>query len=184
KFNSGETVVVDCGRQISVELLSSPRGTAGSVLLRNLRCGERVTVLSESNSWARISTENHEEGFAVLYFLSKDYSNSDTGKTAVSVVPAPATSADAKPKPPVLSGGTGFLVHPDGLLITAFHVVEASKKIEVRCGDLPPQIATLRTASSSTDLAVLRIPTRVENYLTFAPKKSATLGARVFSVGY
>src|SRR5262249_9080277 len=33
KFNSGETVVVDCGRQISVELLSSPRGTAGSVLL-------------------------------------------------------------------------------------------------------------------------------------------------------
>src|SRR5262249_43416073 len=57
-------------------------------------------------------------------------------------------------------------------------------KIEVRCGELPPQIATVKTASSNTDLAVLRIPIRVENYLTFAPKKSATLGTRVLSVGY
>jgi S1-C subfamily serine protease len=84
----------------------------------------------------------------------------------------------------MLSSGTGFLVHPDGLLITAFHVVEASKSIEVHCGDLPPQLATLKAASSSTDLAVLQIPTRADSYLTFAPKKSATLGTRVFSVGY
>src|SRR5262249_12801243 len=98
--------------------------------------------------------------------------------------PAPNPRADAKPNPRTLSSGTGFLVHPDGLLITAFHVVEASKKIEVRCGDLAPQIAVLKTASSSTALAVLRIPIRVESYLKFAPKKSATLGTRVFSIGY
>jgi S1-C subfamily serine protease len=116
--------------------------------------------------------------------LSAGDTTSDAAKVPTQIEsPAPAL-ADDKPKTPVLSSGTGFLVHPDGLLITAFHVVEASKKIEVRCGDLAPQIATLKTASSITDLAVLRIPTRVESYLTFAPKKSASLGTRVFSVGY
>src|SRR5262249_43092982 len=108
---------------------------------------------------------------------------SGPAKAPVDNAPAPV-HADANPKSPVLSSGTGFLVHPDGLLITAFHVVEGSNKIEVRCGDLAPQIAILKAASSSTDLAVLRIPTRVESYLTFAPKNSATLGTKVFSVGY
>jgi S1-C subfamily serine protease len=103
-------------------------------------------VLSESNSWARNRTDSQEEGFA----------------------------GGAKPKPPMVFSGTGFLVHPDGLLITAFHVVEASKKIEVRCGDLPPQI-TLKTASSSTDLAVLRIPTRVKSYCHFCPRCTVSL---------
>src|SRR5262249_25566933 len=145
-----------------------------------------VTLLSISNGWARIRTGSNEEGFAVVYFLSAKIANFNfsTAKAPTNVSPPVPPRADAKPKSPMFSSGTGFLVHPDGLLLTAFHVVEASKKIEVRCGDLAPQIAALKTASSSTDLAVLRIPIRAETYLTFAPKKSAALGARVFSIGY
>src|SRR5262245_44444630 len=116
----GETAFVDCRSLKSVELLSSPSQKVGSVLLKNLRCGERVTILSMSDSWARIRTDSNEEGFAVVYFLSREiaYSNFSTAKTPANVSALALARADAKPKPPVLSFGTGFLVHPDGLLVT------------------------------------------------------------------
>jgi hypothetical protein len=86
--------------------------------------GQKIVI-----GWARLSRSQRMEpidesrtrarGFAVVYFLSKKiaYSNFGTAKTPANAsAPAPAR-ADAKPKQPMLSSGTGFLVHPDGLLI-------------------------------------------------------------------
>jgi len=84
----------------------------------------------------------------------------------------------------MVASGTGFLVDPKGLLITAYHVVEGTESIEVRCGSLPSQAATLKTHSAATDLALLEISTQTASFLNIAPKRSVALGMRVFSVGY
>ncbi len=44
---------------------------------------------------------------------------------------------------PPMAQATGFLVRPDGLILTAWHVVKDAKRIGVRCEGRERVIATL-----------------------------------------
>lgn len=54
------------------------------------------------------------------------------------------------------SGGSGFIIDPDGLVVTNFHVIEGATKIEVRVGDRQHE-AKLIGSDPATDLALLKI---------------------------
>src|SRR4026207_2399430 len=93
------------------------------------------------------------------------------------------------PKPasrlgPGVYQGTGFLVRPDGLVLTAYHVVAEGNRIKVRCQgyDLVP--AKLGEHSRTMDLAVLHTGLTGTPYLPAADPRSARPGDSVFSMGF
>jgi serine protease Do len=55
------------------------------------------------------------------------------------------------------SRGSGFIIHPDGYILTAQHVIDKAKEIEVRLADQQRVPAKLIAADAQTDLALLKI---------------------------
>jgi serine protease Do len=55
------------------------------------------------------------------------------------------------------SRGSGFIIHADGYILTAQHVIDKAKEIEVRLADLQRVPAKLIAADAQTDLALLKI---------------------------
>jgi hypothetical protein len=85
---------------------------------------------------------------------------------------------------PDVAQGTGFLVRPDGLVLTAFHVVEGGNTIKVRCQGYDLVTAKLGERSQHLDLAVLHTPLTGTPYLPVADPRSARLGDPVFTMGF
>jgi serine protease Do len=56
-----------------------------------------------------------------------------------------------------LSGGTGFLIEPDGYILTNNHVVEGAEKVDVKVGDKDEYKAKIVGRDPATDLALLKI---------------------------
>lgn len=83
-----------------------------------------------------------------------------------------------------VSTGTCFAVSDAGLLLTANHVVDNAKSIEIKLADGRSEGAVVEQASSGTDLALLRIQVPTSGYLTLAPPRSAELGQPVFTLGF
>ncbi|MEO8502558.1 MAG: Do family serine endopeptidase [Acidobacteriota bacterium] len=54
------------------------------------------------------------------------------------------------------SGGSGFVISADGLIVTNFHVVEGSSKVTVHLGDRRLQ-AEIKGTDPATDLALLKV---------------------------
>jgi S1-C subfamily serine protease len=105
----------------------------------------------------------------------------------VASLAACTTSRIPKPASRLGSGvyqGTGFLVRPDGLVLTAYHLVEEGNIIKVRCQgyDLVP--AKLGEHSRALDLAVLHTGLTATTYLPSADFRSVRPGDPVFSMGF
>jgi S1-C subfamily serine protease len=82
-------------------------------------------------------------------------------------------------------GGTGFVVRPDGFILTAFHVVKDATEIEVSCPEAPKATAAVGQFSEANDLAVLRLTgNRTPTYLSLGEQRTVAVGDGVFTVGY
>lgn len=93
------------------------------------------------------------------------------------------------PKPasrigPGVYQGTGFLVRSDGLVLTAYHVVEEGSTIKVRCQGYDLVSAKLGEHSRTMDLAVLHTGLTATPYLPAADPRSVRPGDPVFSMGF
>jgi S1-C subfamily serine protease len=80
--------------------------------------------------------------------------------------------------------GTGFIVSPDGDILTAHHVVSGAKDFFVHCPNIQSHAATLVKVDISNDLAVLHLSEPTPNYLPFAVARSAKTGDKVFTMGF
>lgn len=80
--------------------------------------------------------------------------------------------------------GTCFAVGPDGLVLTAKHVVEGAREIDVRFAGASSQPARLEAIDAASDLALLRTPLAAPEYLSFAATGSVRLGEPVFTIGF
>ncbi len=80
------------------------------------------------------------------------------------------------------ASGTAFVVHPDGLLVTALHVVEEAREITVVLLGRQSYPADVVAVSTDYDLAVLRIPLRGYPVLPLAG--SVRQGEEVLVIGY
>jgi len=100
--------------------------------------------------------------------------------------PASSRAGDAGIPETTVVTGTGFVVHPDMLILTAHHVVDSATSITVSCNGQPPVPVAVTSSSPAVDLAVLTAAADLgtDAFLALAPNQQAALGDPVFTVGY
>jgi len=83
-----------------------------------------------------------------------------------------------------IGSGTGFLVSPDGLLVTNHHVIAEAKSMIAKAenGGLFPVVHVLGT-DLANDLALLQIEGKNLPFLSLAPEGSADAGTRIAVIG-
>lgn len=84
---------------------------------------------------------------------------------------------------PQLSGGSGFLIRPDGYIVTNYHVVKNATQISVVLNDGREFVATIKGSDPRTDLAVLKIEEKNLPFLSFGDSEDLQVGEWVVAIG-
>lgn len=94
-----------------------------------------------------------------------------------------ANPGSRPPAGPTSFSGTGFCVHPDGYVLTNYHVIDGAREI---LGRSPRQRCRLEPvfADPTNDLALLRAAAPLPGAATFRDGRQAQLGEAVIVVGY
>lgn len=79
--------------------------------------------------------------------------------------------------------GSGFLITPDGYIVTNFHVVEKATKVSVTFSDGAKRTATVVGTDSKTDLAVIKIEGNDYPYLEFGDSDALEVGDWAIAIG-
>ena len=79
--------------------------------------------------------------------------------------------------------GSGFLISPDGFVLTNNHVVWGAQRTEVRFKNGEVSDAEVVGTDAATDLAVLKTESGDLPYLTFAHDAAPLVGAPVVAIG-
>lgn len=95
----------------------------------------------------------------------------------------PSVGRKETPRPTKVVG-TAFGVAPEGLLLTAFHLVADARFIRILCPGVPEMDAHLLRGSPALDLALIRVAGRVTGYLPLANTRSLQVGDPIFTVGF
>lgn len=83
------------------------------------------------------------------------------------------------------SRGSGYFIDPQGYILTAQHVIDKAKDIEVRLADGQRLPATVIAADSQIDVALLKIKTEKEvALLSFADSDAIRVGDLALVFGY
>ena len=80
--------------------------------------------------------------------------------------------------------GTCFAVSPNGLLMTALHVVDGASKIHISFPDGRKGVAELFRSSEDNDLALLQTQLPTPTWLPLASTSAFAIGTPAFTVGY
>jgi serine protease Do len=87
-------------------------------------------------------------------------------------------------RPQVEQGtGSGFIVSPDGYILTNNHVVQGADRVTVRLLDNREFTARIIGTDPSTDVAVIKIPATGLTTVTFANSDSTRIGEWVLAIG-
>lgn len=79
--------------------------------------------------------------------------------------------------------GSGFVIHPEGIIVTCAHVVRGATSVHAVIGS-KKFAARVISIDFDRDLAILRIPARNLPYLGLADSKSVRLADEVRVIGY
>jgi hypothetical protein len=85
---------------------------------------------------------------------------------------------------PAEKQGTCFAVSPDGLVLTAYHVIKGAAAVSVAFPGKEPANAEVVRTSPSNDLALLRVPFPLGTFLPLAERRSISVGDQVFTMGF
>ena len=156
---------------------------AGSASPRALSWGERVGVYFRER----------DDGSILMWVVSKrnlatNITAQDwTGRVLFQIrnrVTARVGGAGAPRPKGKEASGTCFAVRPNGLLLTAYHVVEDAESIRVHLADGTVTEAKVQTFTAQNDLAILRVNSPTPYFLPLAPTGSVQMGDHVFTIGY
>lgn len=115
------------------------------------------------------------------------YSNAvitSTGKVSPSVVNIKSyKSSTGRRRQASPGGGSGFVISPEGFIVTNCHVAEGSQKLEVEMQDGAVFIADIIGLDPHTDLAVLKIYTGNLPYASFAEHDRLQVGQLAIALG-
>ena len=101
------------------------------------------------------------------------------GWTALQIAEIPKTGPATKE-----TTGTCFAVRPDGVLVTAYHIVKDAKSIRIQLANGTVTKAKVEKVTPQNDLAILRINYQTRDFLPLAPAGTVRIGERVFTIGY
>ena len=94
---------------------------------------------------------------------------------------APDSAPDGEPGPAAV--GSGFILRPDGLIMTNAHVVAGATRIRVTLRDKRTFDATLVGVDKRTDIALLRIAGHNLPCVTIGDSRTLRVGAWVLAIG-
>jgi len=84
---------------------------------------------------------------------------------------------------PVRAQGSGFIVSPDGIIMTNAHVVKDAKEVTVKLTDRREYRAKVLGADTKTDIAVLKIDAKNLPTLALGNTKDLKVGEWVLAIG-
>jgi serine protease Do len=87
------------------------------------------------------------------------------------------------PHPPTRGEGSGFIVSPDGYIMTNAHVVDNATEVTVRTTDRREYSAKVIGADERTDVAVLKIDAKDLPYVRLGDPASLKVGEWVVAIG-
>jgi S1-C subfamily serine protease len=114
--------------------------------------------------------------------LLDDYSRAVTS-TVRQAGPAVVHIQALSEKPNRGGSGSGFLISPDGLVVTNSHVVHGASKLRAQTPDGRESRADLIGDDPDTDLAVLRIDLPELHHLPFADAEKIAVGQIAIAIG-
>jgi S1-C subfamily serine protease len=80
--------------------------------------------------------------------------------------------------------GSGFLINDDGFILTNFHVVSGSSKVQVTLSDQSQYYATLLDTDRSDDLALIKIALKKKaQFLKLGDSDRLQVGQKVLAIG-
>jgi len=83
------------------------------------------------------------------------------------------------------SNGTGFLVSPNGYIITNYHVIKDSKIITIyQKNQQVGKVASVIRTDKTNDIAVLKIACENCSFVNTKPSSSVRKGDKVYALGY
>jgi S1-C subfamily serine protease len=107
-----------------------------------------------------------------------------TRKVSPSVVQIVSTWPNRKNAANMPEGaGSGFILSPEGFIVTNSHVVNGAKKITVNLPDGTSHVAELKGEDPSTDLAVIRIYGEQFPHAGFGDSRKLRVGQLVIAIG-
>jgi serine protease Do len=89
----------------------------------------------------------------------------------------------SRPIPEQMAGGTGFVISPEGYVLTNAHVVDQADRIIVNLVDRTSHVAQLVGVDLTTDLAVIKIDAGALPTLSWGSSKDLRVGEPVMAVG-
>jgi len=87
------------------------------------------------------------------------------------------------PQPSVTSEGSGFIVRPNGFILTNNHVIDGAEKIEVKLKDGRHFTAKVAGVDDKTDIAVLKIEADGLTVAPLADSDAVRVGQQCFAIG-
>jgi serine protease Do len=84
---------------------------------------------------------------------------------------------------PFRGQGSGFLVRPDGLILTNAHVVREAKQVTVKLSDRREFAAKVLGSDTATDIAVLKIDAKGLPVVNLGDSKTVQVGDYVLAIG-
>lgn len=91
--------------------------------------------------------------------------------------------AQSPARPVLRSEGSGFVVRPDGVLVTNRHVIAGARHITVRFHDNRRLAGRLVGEDERSDIAVVRVEARGLPFLEFGDSDALRVGQSVYAIG-
>ncbi|HEV2270136.1 MAG TPA: DegQ family serine endoprotease [Steroidobacteraceae bacterium] len=89
----------------------------------------------------------------------------------------------APPEQPIRGEGSGFIIQPDGLILTNAHVVEGATRVTVQLTDRREYSAKVIGVDKVSDVAVIKIPAEHLPTVTMGDSNSLQVGQWVLAIG-
>jgi uncharacterized protein len=126
----------------------------------------------------KMSPQQLAEAQKLAAELQNKIDNRDTSSNQQSTPTGPSVNLE----PQIKGSGTGFIITQDGYLLTCYHALDGAKSIKIGV-DREIYPAELIRVDKNNDLALLKI-TGTFTALAFSPKRTASLGDEVFTIGF
>jgi serine protease Do len=109
----------------------------------------------------------------------------DRARPAIAQIRVTTQETKGKAAQPLGSRGSGFIIDPHGFVLTAQHVIDKAKDIEIRLADSQRLPAQIVAADTQIDVAVLKIKSERElPILALADSDSIRVGDLALVFGY